>query len=173
MSLEYLAEDTRVTFELQGTLPILRERYLSPQAGTVVLKGFFSPRAHVETLAGRRYRTLAARKDKTLPNQIVYPVVDADRNEVFRLSTPLKFAEGASPRLRYTTTLDDQQYAFRQISPGRRGFELWDAMEMQKLVRREPGAKLVADATVLISVPAVLVLLLPWFDSQTIVQNRS
>ena len=45
MSLErfaYLPEGTRVTFELRGALPILREEYRSLQAGTVVLKGFFN-----------------------------------------------------------------------------------------------------------------------------------
>lgn len=173
MSLEYLAEDARVTFELQGTLPILRERYVSPQAGTVVLKGFFNPSAHMETLEGKRYRTLSAKRDKAFPNQIVYPVVDPDRTEVFRLLTPLEVAKGSTPRLRYTTTLDDQQYVYRQISPGRRGFELWDAMEMQRLVRRESGSGLVLDATILTSVPAVLVLLFPWLDSQTIVHRRS
>ena len=41
MSLEYLPEDSRVTFELQGGLPVSREQYVSPQAGTIVLKGLF------------------------------------------------------------------------------------------------------------------------------------
>jgi hypothetical protein len=175
MPLAYLEEDTRVIFELQGTLPIFRERYVSSQAGTVVLKGFFSQTAHMETLDGTRYRTLQPKRDRALPNQIVYPIVYLPhKDRAFRLLSPLKdTGSGPIPRLRFTTTLDDGQYVFRQARAGRREFELWDGMEMQKLVRREPGRALIADSTVLIPVPAVLVLLLPWLDNQTALHRRS
>lgn len=173
MSLVYLEQDMRVTFSLEGTLPILRERYVSPQAGTVVLKGFFNQSAHMETPNGTRYRTLSPRKDRHYLGQMAYPIVRLpDKAEVCRLRTPIKLQEGLVPRLRFTTTLDDQQYVFRQIAPGRRGFELWDGMEVQRLVKREPGGSLVADLTILVPVPAMLVLLFPWLDNQTIMYTR-
>jgi hypothetical protein len=171
----YLEEETRVTFELQGTLPIFRERYVSPQAGTVVLKGFFSQTAHIETLDGTRYRMLQPKRDRTLPNQIVFPVVYLPHKEsAFRLLSPLRdTGSGQIPRLRFTTTFGDGRYVFRQVRAGRREFELWDGMEMQRLVRREPSRALIADSTVLIPVPAVLVLLIPWLDNQTALHRRS
>jgi hypothetical protein len=175
MPFTYVKEDTRVSFELQGSLPIFRERYVSPQVGTVVLKGLFNQTAHIETREGTRYRTLQPKKDKEHPTEIAYPVIHVPpRDEAFRLFSPLKFTDGGStPRLRFTTTLDNQHYIFKQIRPGQRGFELWDSMEMNKLIQREQGRVLIADATVLVSVPAVLVLLFPWLDNQTMVYQRS
>jgi hypothetical protein len=165
--LEYLASGTLVTFELEGKLPILREEYRSAQAGTVVLKGFFNPRAHIELLNGARYRTLRVRKDPRYPTEIVYPVVHLpDRTEILSLRTPLKY-EGTAPRMRYTTRVGDDGYVFQQINPARRGFELWDGVQMQKLVERGPPTKLMPDLTILAPVPTLLVLLFPWLDNQT------
>ena len=165
---EYLPSGTLVTFELQGKLPILREEYRSAQAGTVVLRGFFNPRAHIELLNGARYRTLSARKDPRYPTEIVYPLVHLpDRTEILSLRTPLKL-EGTALQLRYTTTVEDCRYVFRQINPARRGFELWDGMGMQKLVARGPSSKFMPNLTILAPVPTLLVLLFPWLDNQTI-----
>jgi hypothetical protein len=171
--LEYLPQDTRVTFELQGSLPILREEYVSPQAGRVVLKGIFNQSAHIQLLDGSRYRTLSPRKIAKHPTDLVYPVVRLpDRVEVLQLRTPLRLEQGQVPRLRYITALADQGYVFRQISPGRRGFELWDSMEMEKLVNRESRTKLMPDLVLLSSVPVLLVMLFPWLDSQTIMYRQ-
>jgi hypothetical protein len=172
--IEYIAAGTRVTFELQGSLPIFRETYRSPQAGTVVLKGLFNQSAHIELLDGTRYRTLAPRKDMLYPNDLTYPVVHLpDKSEMFNLRTPLRFPKGAVPKLRFSASLDDRQYVFKQISPGQRGFELWDGMEMNKLADRGSSAKLIADLTLLVPVPAILILLVPWLDSQTIMYRQT
>jgi hypothetical protein len=169
----FLAENTRVTFELQGGLPIFREEYASPQAGKVVLKGLFNQSAHLELLDGSRYRTRQPRKVEKFPTDLVYPLVRLpSKTEVLLLRTPLKLGQGSVPRLRFSTTLDGQRYVFRQVSPGRRGFELWDGLEVQKLVNRGASSKLVPDLMVLSSVPVLLVLLLPWLDSHTITYKR-
>jgi len=162
-----IPEETRVTFELQGALPIFRETYYSPQAGTVVIKGFVHQRAHVTLENGTQYRTMAPKKVDDYPTDLSYPVVRLpDKTPVLYLRTPLKTS--TDTRLRFTTVLDGLQYIYRQVSPGKRGFELWDGMEMQKLVARETSsAKLVPDLTVLVPVPALFVLLFPWLDGQT------
>jgi hypothetical protein len=168
----YLPENTRVSLELQGSLPLFRERYVSPQAGTVVLKGIFNQTAHLELLDGSRYRLLSPRQDREYPNQMAYPLVRLpEKAEVCRLRTPIKLEEGHVPRLRYTTMLDGENYVFTQITAGQRGFELWDGMEMQQLVRRERGRGLLPDLTVLTPVPALLVLLFPWLDNQTLMRQ--
>ena len=64
--------------------------------------------------------------------------------------------------------LDDRKYVFKQVGRGQRGFELWDGMEMEKLVDRPPSAKLMPDLIVLAPVPAILVLLFPWLDGQAL-----
>lgn len=166
---EVLPQGLRVTFELQGSLPILREEYASPQVGRVILKGLFNQSAHIELLDGARYRTLSARRTKEFPNDLVYPVVHLpDRAEAMVLHTALRLPKGSVPKMRFTTTLDGEQYVYRQISAGRRGFELWDGMEMQKLVDRVRESKLMPDLNILLPVPALLVALFPWLDSQTI-----
>ncbi len=170
--IEYLPENERITFELQGQLPILCEEYVSPQAGKVVLKGLFNQSAHIELLDGTRYRTLGAKKRDKLSNELDYPVVRLpDKVEVTRLRTPLRLQKGVVPQLRYSVALDGQQYVFKQISPGRRGFELWDGMEMERLVERGKPA-LISDAVLLAPVPALLVMLFPWVDSQTIMYKQ-
>jgi hypothetical protein len=50
---------------------------------------------------------------------------------------------------------------------------MWDSMEMQRLVEREPGGSLIDPVRVLAPVPTVLVLLFPWLDSQTVVYRGS
>ena len=173
MSLTYLPENTHVTFELQGTLPILRERYVSPQAGTVVLKGLFNQTAHIETPDGTLYRMRSPKKDSQYLNHIFYSIIRlSDKTEILRLRTPMNLQKGSVPRLRYTTLLDEQQYVFKQVSPGLRGFELWDGMEMQKLISRKPGNSLIADLTVQAPVPTLLILLFPWLDNQTIMYKQ-
>jgi hypothetical protein len=172
MSLEYLPEGSRVTFELQGGLPVFREQYASPQAGTVVLKGLFNQSAHLELLDGTQYRTLSARRDKEQLNMIAYPLIRLpEKVEVCRLLAPIQLDKGR-PQLRFTTTLDDQYYIFKQVSIGQRGFELWDSMEMQRLVQREPDRALIAALRILAPVPALLTLLFPWLDSQSIPFKR-
>jgi len=168
MPLEYLSEDTRVTFELQGGLPVFREQYVSPQAGSVVLRGLFNTSAHLRLRDGTQYRTISARRDDQQLNMIAYPLVRLpEKVEVCRLLTPIRLDRGHS-RLRFTTTLDDQHYIFRQVSAGQRGFELWDSMEMQRLVRREPDRSLIAGLRILAPVPTLLALLFPWLDNQSI-----
>lgn len=170
--IEYLPENEQITFELQGQLPILREEYASPKAGKVVLKGLFNQSAHIELLDGTRYRTLGAKKGDRMSNELIYPVVRLpDKVEVTRLRTPLHLQKGVVPRLRYTVALDGQQYVFKQVSPGQRGFELWDGMEMQKYVERGKPA-LIPDVILLASVPVLLVMLFPWVDSQTIMYKQ-
>jgi hypothetical protein len=172
MALEYLAEDTLVRFTLEGSLPIFRERYVSPQAGTVVLKGFFNQSAHLEMKDGTRYRTLAPRRDEERLTEMAYPLVRLpERTEMCRLLTPIKLEQGRAPLLRFTTNLDNQHYVLRQISAGQRGFELWDSMEMNRLVEREPGGSLIAPLRLLAPVPALLVLLFPWLDGQTLMSG--
>ena len=103
---------------------------------------------------------------------IAYPLVRLPgKVEVCRLLTPIQLDKG-HPQLRFTTTLDDQHYIFRQVSLGQRGFELWDSMEMQRLVQREPGRALIADLRILAPIPVLLALLFPWLDSQSIPLKR-
>jgi hypothetical protein len=174
MALEYLPEDTLVTFNLEGALPIFREQYVSPQAGKVVLRGLFNQSAHLELKDGTRYRTLAPQRDRERFNEMAYPLVRlSDRVEVCRLLTPIKLEQGRIPQLRFTTSLDGQYYVMRQITAGQRGFELWDSMEMNRLVEREPGGSLVAPLRVLVPVPTLLVLLFPWLDGQTVMHSRT
>jgi len=173
MSFHELAEGTSVTFNLEGALPILQERYVSPQAGTVVLRGFFNQRAFLEPPGGDRYRTLSPRKDKEQLNKLAYPVVRlADKAEVFRLLSPLHFEKGQTPQMRYTALLDNQYYIFKQVSAGQRGYELWDSMEMERLVQVEPGGSLGPHFRGNVPVPALLVLLFPWLANQTILYKQ-
>jgi hypothetical protein len=46
-------------------------------------------------------------------------------------------------------------------------------MEMNKLADRGSSAKLVADLTLLVPVPAILIMLVPWLDSQTIMYRQT
>jgi hypothetical protein len=173
MSYHELAEGTLVTFSLEGALPIFQERYVSRQAGTVVLRGFFNQRAILEPLDGARYRTLVPRKDKEQINMLAYPVVRlSDRVEVCRLLSPLHLDKGHTPQMRFTTLLDDQYYIFKQVSAGQRGYELWDSMEVDRLVRVEPGGSLVPNLRVYAPVPALLVLLFPWLANQAVLYSR-
>jgi hypothetical protein len=96
-----------------------------------------------------------------------------DKSEAFRLHSPLHFQKGTLPRMRFSTQLDGHDYVYRQISAGQRGFELWDGMEMNKLVKREAPTQLMPDLTVLYPVPDVLLLLFPWLDSQTIMYRQT
>jgi hypothetical protein len=163
MGIEYLAEGTLVTFELAGSLPIFREQYVSPQAGRVVLKGFFNPSAHLEMKDGTRYRTLSPRRDVEHSSEMAYPLVRLpERAEVCHLLTPIRIESGGVPRLRFTTVLDNQSYVLRQITAGQRGFELWDGTEMNRLSKHEPRGSLIAPLRLLAPVPALLVLLFPW-----------
>ena len=172
MALEYLPEDTLVTFNLEGSLPIFREQYVSPQAGKVVLKGLFNQSAHLEMKDGTRYRTFAPQRDKERFSEMAYPVVRLPgRVEVCRLLTPIKLEQSGRPQLRFTTTLDNQHYIFRQISAGQRGFEMWDSMEMNRLIEREPGGSLIAPLRLLAPAPALLVLLFPWLDNQMVARS--
>jgi len=165
-SFHHLPQDTRVTFKLQNRLPIFREHYTSAQAGTVILKGFFHQTAHIELLDGSRFRLANPRRDDEYPDHLAYPLIRLpERTEVCRLRTPLRL-EGSTPRLRYTTVLENTRYVFRQISAGKRGFELWDSIEMTRLVERIPGSVLLSELIIHAPVPAVLVLLFPWLDSQ-------
>ncbi|MBN1640945.1 MAG: hypothetical protein JXA09_06895 [Anaerolineae bacterium] len=169
---QIVPENTRVAFKLQNRFPVFREEYVAEGVGTVTLTGLFNQRAHIEVAGGARYRTLGARKRSAFPTELIYPLVDVPgKEEVCALHTPLRFESGGMPQLRFWTTLDDEQYVFRQITAGRRGFELWDAMEMNKLVNREVSAKLMPDLSVLYPVPALLILLFPWLDSQTIMHH--
>jgi len=172
MSLEYLPEDARVTFALQGGLPIFREQYVSPQAGTIVLKGLVNTSAHLELRDGTRYRTLSARRDRERYNMIAYPLVRLpEKVEVCRLLTPIELDKGHS-QFRFTTTCDNRHYIFKQASAGQRRVELWDSMEIQRLVQREPDRALIAGLRILAPIPALLALLFPWLDSQSIPFRR-
>lgn len=173
MSYHELAEGTLITFNLEGALPIFQERYVSPQAGTVVLRGFFNQRAWLEPIGGERYRTLGPRKDKEQLDKLAYPVVRLpDKVEEFRLLSPLHLDKGRLPQMRYTALLDDQYYVFKQVSAGQRGYELWDSMEAERLVQIEPGGSLVPNFRANTPVPALLVLLFPWLASQTILYKQ-
>ena len=44
-------------------------------------------------------------------------------------------------------------------------------MEMHRLVEREPGGSLIASLRLLAPVPALLVLLFPWLDGQTVMHS--
>jgi hypothetical protein len=172
MSLHELAEGTLVRFNLEGALPIFQERYVSPQVGTVVLRGFFNQRAILEPIGGERYRTLGPRKDKEQLNMLAYPVVRLPgKAEVMRLLSPLRFEKGSTPQMRFTTLLDNQYYIFKQVR-GQRGYELWDSMEMERLIRIEPGGSLVPNLRLYAPVPALLVLLFPWLANQTILYKQ-
>ena len=174
MSFHELAEGTLVTFNLEGALPLFQERYVSPQAGTVVLRGFFNQRAFLEPLGESRYRTLSPRKDEEQLDKLAYPVVRLpEKVEVFRLRTPLHFEKGQLPQMRFMALLDNQYYIFKQVSAGQRGFELWDSMEMERLAQVEPGGSLVPNLRLNAPVPALLVLLLPWLANQTILYKQS
>ena len=121
---QFVPENTRVTFELQNQLPIFREDYRADGVGTVTLRGLFNQRAQITLLDGTRYRTLGARKIADFPTDLVYPLVQVapHKEEVCLLHTPLHLPPGSVPQLRFWTTLDGEQYVFRQITAGRRGF---------------------------------------------------
>jgi hypothetical protein len=173
-AIQYLPENTHVTFELFGRFPLFREQYRSSQAGTVVLKGFLNPAAHLELLDGTRYRTLAAKRDEQDHGQLAYPVISLpDKTEVFRLRTPIRPSKGGAARWRYTTTLDSVTYVLRQASSDRREIELWNGLETQKLVRRKTGGSLIPDLELLAPVPALLALLFPWFQNLAMTTTRS
>jgi hypothetical protein len=173
MPFHEIAEGTLVRFNLEGALPIFQERYVSPQAGTVVLRGLFNQRAFLDPIGGERYRTLSPRKDKEQLDRLAYPVAHLpDRKEVFRLLTPLHLEKGRTPQMRYTAFLDNQYYVIKQVSAGARGYEIWDSMEMERMVQAEPGGVLVPNLRVLYPVPAVLVLLFPWLANQTILYKQ-
>jgi hypothetical protein len=172
-SISYLAENTRVHFTLASALPILSERYESAQAGSVVLKGFFNQTAHMQLLDGTRYRTLAPRQDDERPDRLAYPIVGVPAKvELCRVRVPIR-RESASTPMRYTVVLDEQEFVFKQIGAARHGFELWDGSEMHRLVRREPSTTLLADLTLLIPVPTILVLLFPWLESQILPSGKT
>ena len=168
--LAYLEPETTVTFRLENAVPILKEEYNVPGAGKVVLKGFFNPKARIELLDGTRYRVLSPRKDERYLNQVAYPIVHwPDKLELCRLLTPVISKRKKNPlpdSLRFTTSLDDEGYIFKRSKRLGRAFAIWDGMEMHRIVQRELAQKLVLDATVMASVPALLVLLLPWLDNQ-------
>ena len=172
-SFHYLPQG-RVRFQLRGRLPIFQERYVSPQAGQVVLRGFFNQTAHMELPDGTRYRTLSPRRDDAFADQLVYPIVRLpDKDGVLELRTPIRVEGGSAPQLRFTTVIDDRQYLYKLLSAGKRGFELWDSTERQKIIARVPGQALISQVTLLEPVPAVLVLLLPWLDNQLIPSRTS
>jgi hypothetical protein len=167
MAVEYLSEGTVVTFELDGSLPIFREPYVSQHAGKVVLKGLIHQSAHLETKDGTRYRTLPARRDRDRLSEIAYPLIRLqDRVEVCRLLTPIEIDHNRSARLRYYTMLDNRRFIWRQISPGQRGADLWDGTETARLVERTTGGSLIAPLRLLAPVPVLVVLLFPWLDNQ-------
>jgi len=173
-AIQYLPENTHVTFELFGRFPLFREQYRSPQAGTVLLKGFLNPAAHLELLDGTRYRTLAAQRDEQDRNQLAYPLVSLpDKAEVCRLRTPIKRPAGGAARWHYTTTLDSVTYVIRQAGADRREIELWNNLETQKLVRRQTSGSLIPDLELLTPVPVLLVLLFPWFQNLALTTSRS
>ena len=171
---QLVPENTRVVFELQNQFPVLKEVYGAEGVGTVTLRGLFNQRAHITLLSGACYRTLGARKIDEFPTDLIYPLVQVEphKEEVCLLHTPLHLPPGSVPYLRFWTTLDGEQYVYRQITAGRRGFELWDGMEMNKLINRQASAKLMPDLSVLHPVPALLVMLFPWLDSQTIMHRQ-
>lgn len=168
--LVYLEPEMTVSFQLENAVPILKEQYDAPGAGRIVLKGFFNPRARIELTDGTRYRVLSPRKDKQYLNQIAYPLVRwPDKAELCRLLTPVVSKQGRNPApelLRFTARLAQEAYIFRRSKRLGRAFEIWDGMEMSRVVQRDLAHKLVLDATVITPVPAVLVLLLPWLDNQ-------
>lgn len=168
MNLNYLEPDTTISFELQGTLPIFKETYVSP-AGKTVLKGLFVPKAYLETTDGITYRVLGARRDRERLNEIAYPLVRLpDKVEVLRLRTPTIAFEArnqARPPLRFTCRTEQDTYILKRTPRLGRAFEIWDGMEMHRVVQREPKPGLVLDALVMERIPALLVLLLPWLDS--------
>ena len=173
MPFHEIAEGTLVQFNLEGALPIFQERYVSPQAGTVVLRGLFNQRAFLEPIGGERYRTLGPRKDKERLDKLAYPVVHLpDRTEVFRVLTPLHLDKEQTPQMRFTALLDDQYYVIKQVKAGDRGYEIWESMEMERIVQVEPGGSLVPNLRVLYPVPALLVLLFPWLANQTILYKQ-
>ncbi len=133
-------------------------------------RGFFNPKARIETLDGTRYRMLSPKRDARYLNQIAYPVVHwPDKLEICRLLTPVvsKREKSQQPEsLRFTTMLDDEAYIFKRSRRLGKSFEIWDGMEMHCIVRRELAQKLVLDATVMIAAPSLFVLLLPWLDNQ-------
>lgn len=172
MSDLYIEADTTVTFELQGAIPIFKETYVSAQAGKTVLKGLFSPKAYLETLDGAHYRVLSARRDSERLNEIAYPLVHLpEKTEILRLLTPgIAFSERnrQQPPLRFTCRFDSNAYIFKRTPRLGRAFEIWDGMEMHRIVQRDPQTKLIHDAVVMERVPALFVLLLPWLDNQAL-----
>lgn len=172
MSDLYLEPEITVTFELEGAIPIFKETYVSAQAGKTVLKGLFSPRAHLETLDGVQYRMLSPRRDDARPNEVAYPLARLpEKTEILRLLTPsIVFSDRnrQHPPLRFTCRFDSDVYILRRTPSLGRAFEIWDGMEMHRIVRREHKSKLILDAVVMDRVPVLLVLLLPWLDNQTL-----
>jgi|GEM_PF-5952311 len=168
MPLIYLEPDTKITFELQGTLPIFKEIYIS-SAGKTVLKGLFAPKAYLETADGTRYRVLGARRDAERLNEIAYPLVRLpDKSEILRLRTPgiaFDARNQTRPPLRFTCRMGQDTYIFKRTPRLGRAFEIWDGMEMYRVVQRESQPRLVLDALVMERIPSVFVLLLPWLDS--------
>ncbi len=174
-SFNLLTGGTTVQFSLENSFPLLTERYAASDAGVVEIKGLFNQKAHLETLHGQKYRMRSPRRDPRYLNQLVYPIVQLPGQvEVFCLRTPMitRSEQRSMPLLRFVTLLDDESFVFKRTGQNRREFEVWDGMEIQRLVQRGATPKLVADAMVLQDVPDVLVLLLPWLDSQSIASHQ-
>ena len=172
-SIRYLPENTTVHFDLEGSFPLFRERYISAQAGIVTIKGIINQTALLEPTDGISCRIAPPKKDDLHENQIVYSAIRlSDKTEVFRLLTPARLDKGTVPQLRYRADLDGRQYVFRQVKSGRREFDLWDGSELHKVVEQDKGRYVVGDLTVLISVPCLLVLLFPWLNNQTIMVQK-
>ena len=168
----YLSEFTNVHFELQGSLPLFRERYFSAQAGTVTIKGIINQTALLEPKGGGACRISSSKRDDRNDRRIAYPIISlTDKSELLRLLTPARFEKGAVPELRYGAALDGRQYMFKQAQSGRREFDLWDGPELRKFVHQESGY-LVGDLKILIAVPLLLVLLFPWLNNQTIMVRK-
>ncbi len=168
-SIRYLPENTAVHFDLEGSFPLFRERYVSAQAGIVTIKGIINQTARLEPTDDTSCRIAPPKRVDLRENQIAYPVIRlSDKTELFRLLTPARLDKGTVPQLRYRADLDGRQYVFRQVKSGRREFDLWDGSELHKVVEQDKGRKVVGDLTVFISVPCLLVLLFPWLNNQTI-----
>ena len=168
----YLPENTTIHFELQGSLPLFRERYFSPQAGMVTIKGIINQTALLKPKGSQACRISSSAREDRDNRRIAYPIVSlTDRSELLRLLTPAQLEKGTVPQLRYGAVLDGRQYMFTQIQSGRREFDLWDGPERHKIVHQESGY-LVGDLKILTTVPTLLVLLFPWLNNQTIMVRK-
>ena len=154
-----------VEFRILNRFPLFREVYGANGLGTIEVTGTIRQQAKISVEDGSVYRLRAtSRLAGRDGSHFSYAIRNQDGSANYRLITPLRSANdaGAAQPETYRIVLEETEYAFRQKTPGRRGFSIVDGSEQNTLVSTDGSNGIAVHYTV----PALLVLLLPWVDNQ-------